>query len=355
MEANLSVIDVIKSKIRRDIEQGIYTEGDKVPSELELAAEYRVGRAQSRQALRDLESEGYIQRSRGRRSEVTPMSNWPGRVLHSTGAGIAAIAVPTCQSLYCRRLVEGFSARVAESDFQTISYNLSFDLASEVQFLSHLRRLGVSMVALWLQHESEETLALLRDLAQCRMPLVLVDHRARGLETDFVTTDNETLGYGLTRRLLEKGHRRIGFLQDFYSLTSSEERHQGYLRALCGAGLEADPACSGMFDPGARPDSARMLEGIMARKEKPTAFYCTHDSLALAAAELFSSLGYDIPGDIELATSDDDEYSRARGIPMVTAMQPGLEIGRAAAEILLARQAEPARPPDQRRIAPVLS
>ena len=51
MQENLDVIAKIRKDIRDGILQGKYAVGGVVPSELQLAASYAVGRATARQAL----------------------------------------------------------------------------------------------------------------------------------------------------------------------------------------------------------------------------------------------------------------------------------------------------------------
>ncbi|HPA40935.1 MAG TPA: substrate-binding domain-containing protein, partial [Candidatus Hydrogenedentes bacterium] len=60
-----------------------------------------------------------------------------------------------------------------------------------------------------------------------------------------------------------------------------------------------------------------------------------------------------IPEDVEIATSDDDEFAARRGIPMLLATQPGTEIGRAAAGLLMRRVGAPGSPPESLVLPPV--
>lgn len=351
MQRNQEIIHLIKTELRKGINLGHYAEGEPVPSEMELSEKHGVGRALTRQALRDLESEGLILRSRGRRSTVAPRAQWSRQPLQCTGAGIVAVAVPTYQSLYCRRILDGFNAEIGRAGYQAITYTVSFDEPSEAHFLAHVGGLGVGGLALWVQHETPRTLGMLGELVDRGLPLVLLDHHMEGVETDYVGTDNVLLGQMLTGALLERGHTRIGFLHDTYRLTSTRERAQGYRAALTMAGLDPVPELEGAFLQ-ETPEMESVLASIMARRDKPTAFYCSHDTLAVAAAAHLARLGYSIPADLELATSDDDDFARQHGLPMVLATQPGLETGHQAAELLQKRMSDPGRPFERRLLAP---
>ena len=57
-----------------------------------------------------------------------------------------------------------------------------------------------------------------------------------------ISFDNEPACYELTRRLTEKGHRRIGLLVLNSPMNIGADRLAGCLRALREAGVEPDPA-----------------------------------------------------------------------------------------------------------------
>lgn len=62
----------IADRLRADIDAGIYAAGDKLPTEAELAARFRVNRHTVRQALASLERDGLIQVTQGRGRFVAP-------------------------------------------------------------------------------------------------------------------------------------------------------------------------------------------------------------------------------------------------------------------------------------------
>ncbi|RXZ78369.1 GntR family transcriptional regulator [Paenibacillaceae bacterium] len=61
----------VKENLLALIKSGVYTLGDKLPTESELCQEYEVSRTTIRQALQQLEIEGYIQRVQGKGTFVS--------------------------------------------------------------------------------------------------------------------------------------------------------------------------------------------------------------------------------------------------------------------------------------------
>ncbi len=61
----------IKEQIKKDIEDKNYVYGQLIPSELEFEKFYNVSRITVRQAILDLEKDGYVKRTRGKGTSVT--------------------------------------------------------------------------------------------------------------------------------------------------------------------------------------------------------------------------------------------------------------------------------------------
>jgi DNA-binding LacI/PurR family transcriptional regulator len=341
---NIPIYAFIKRELKNRIENGELEEGARVPSELELARIYNVSRNPTRQALRDLELEGYIVRTPGRGSFVAP-ANTRQRLFQQEWHTIA-LACPELEFHYTRTVVQGFIRYAAEHDFHTMVYFLRFHDDSETDFLSDLRNSGIEGVAIWPQHPSGAMADLLERFQKAHFPFVLIDRYVRGLETDFVVTDNEDLGHHLTSRLIERGHRSISFIGREVLSSAVEDRFQGYIRALQEAGIPYVEELTGSLEEdGLTRD---VVNRIMAHRSRPTAFFCSNDGVAGDLLDVLGELGYFVPNEVELATVDDNEFTAALEVPVIAASQRGLEMGRMSAELLLSRIAAPARSVQQR-------
>lgn len=342
MDASLE----IREQLRQRIECGELVEGDQIPSELELARTFQVSRAQAREALVGLEHEGYILRYQGRGSFVAPAGHRVTR-LGIKGFRVVAMSCNRLSSHYKRTVIDAFSGTLYSKGFQALTYFLDPSSDSERSFLQGIRSGGVEGLALWLRDRSPGSLRALEAFRETRFPFVLCDRFAPEMETDFVGSDNERIGFELTKGLIAQGHTRVGFVSRWMGNTPNECRLDGYRRALLEAGLPWDEALTGSFDePNVTPES--VIKGIMAFREQPTALFCSDDRVLLKAIEVVQTLGYRLPDDVAFATVDDDRNVMGLGIPVLAARQDGPEIGRQTAELLLARMADPQRPIERR-------
>jgi GntR family transcriptional regulator of arabinose operon len=343
----------IKRELKTKIESGELPVGARVPSEFELAALYKVSRNPTRQALRDLELEGYITRTPGRGSFVAPVSQRQ-KLFKMSGWRTAAIACPEIECHYTRTVVQGFIQYAAEHGFHTMVYFLRFSNDSEFDFLADIRNSGIEGVALWLQHSSKRTLDLLARFQKSNYPFVLLDRYVRSLESDFVVSNNEDMAYRLTKALIDRGHRRVGMVTATLDNSAAEDRYAGFRRALKEAGIAFTKDLVGVFEPDREPVAA-VVNRLMALRSRPTGFFCSNDGAALKLIEELAALGYTLPKDVELATVDDNRLAAALDVPIISAAQAGEEMGRQSAEVLIARIADPHLPPQQRFLDATLS
>ena len=128
------VVETIKEELRTLIVSGRLPEGAPVPSEHELATRFGVNRNHTRLVLRDLAVEGYILRTRGRRSVVAPGATERDGASSLYGCTTIALLRPEPVTQFCQDVASGFTLRATEEGLQTVSYNLRFDDEKRVEF-----------------------------------------------------------------------------------------------------------------------------------------------------------------------------------------------------------------------------
>jgi DNA-binding LacI/PurR family transcriptional regulator len=125
----------------------------------------------------------------------------------------------------------------------------------------------------------------LRPERQPAVPLAFVDRPPRFLDADTVLSDNAGGAGTATRHLIERGHRRIGFLGDHARVYTCAERLRGYQAAL-----SAGPATVGA---GTDPDLVRLdldqdtvfaaVPNLLDRPDLPTALLASQNLLTIGA------------------------------------------------------------------------
>jgi LacI family transcriptional regulator len=129
---------------------------------------------------------------------------------------------------------------------------------------------------------------LLRNLLRKGFPLVVVSERRFESVASSVVIDNLDGAKQATKYLIEKGHRRIGFVCGTPDMSDSAERLEGYRQTLAEAGIPFDPE---LVQPGNFEIPAGMQAGIkfLEMANPPTAVFASNDGMAIGILETLRS------------------------------------------------------------------
>ncbi|WP_250028938.1 LacI family DNA-binding transcriptional regulator [Paractinoplanes maris] len=188
------------------------------------------------------------------------------------------------------------------------------------------------------------------DLAHLRahtgMPVVFVDRLPAGVIGDSVVSTNVSGAAGAIRHLVAQGHRRIGYLGGRRLLSTAEERHRGYRRAL---GSHPGPAVHDLHDPTA---AERAAIAMLRAPDPPTALFTTQSMVTIGAVRALRRLGRE--RSVALIGFDDFPLADLLDPPVTVVAQDPSRMGRTAAAALFERIDGYAGPPREIRIPTTL-
>lgn len=176
------------------------------------------------------------------------------------------------------------------------------------------------------------------------MPLCLAVRPFADARIDYAGSDNYGGAVMATRHLIEAGHRRIAFLGGKHENPVRVDRLAGYFSALQSGGIAFDPALVTESRPTLH-SGAEDLKAVLALPAPPTALLCYNDYVAIGVMHALRCNGL-IPGEgIAVVGFDGMPETAVTFPPLSTVELHGQGVGRRAAELLLARIAEPSRGP----------
>jgi LacI family transcriptional regulator len=179
-------------------------------------------------------------------------------------------------------------------------------------------------------------------VAERGVPLVIVDRTRDDTRFCSVAVDDVLGGRLAVEHLVELGHRRVAYIGGPGSLGQVRDRLAGARQAWAAAGLPSEdlvvlPTASLTVSEGR--GAGERLAGMPART-RPTAAFCSNDLIALGLLQQVIGSGRTVPGDLAIVGYDDIEFAAAAAVPLTSVRQPRQELGRTAAELLLA-EADP--------------
>jgi len=330
----------IAARVRREVREGVYRPGQRLPAEVDLAKDLGVSRGTVRQAFRALLDAGVIQTVPGRGTFVRDGSR-------DRAAGLIGIVLPSVVRARNTELIGG-----AEETVRKAGYSLVLGISGDERWLEteQLQRIvaqGASGLILYAQDGPMDVPAV-RQLVDRGFPIVLIDRYIPDLTVDTVTMDNVGGGFLAVQHLAQLGYRRIGYIgTDNIGTSSIVERMSGYRWALQQYGLPCEPdlICTDVKRllswPPREADKERHNEQVfrayLGRADRPDAAFVCNDYVAFQVVQVAERMGLRIPDDLALVGHDNVAYTDYFGVPLTTVEQPRHEIGVTAATLLLDR------------------
>jgi GntR family transcriptional regulator of arabinose operon len=341
-------LQTLLDDLRREIAEGVWPLGARLPTEPELAKRHGVGINTVRRVIGLLVDEGVVDRRQGSGTYVLRLPAPP------TGRRLVGMLVPSTAYFYPRiiagaeRVISagGASVLLASSD-----YRLDLERAQLQRFLD----IGVEgLILVPNLHLMDEPQRYIDQLRALPVPYVIAERRppspAPDDDTTFVATDHAAGAYTSLRHLAELGHRRVGFLGRLRT-GSAESVAVGFKQAFRELGFERVPEAEVRREEWT-PEQIGDYAETCARLGV-TAVFCHGDEDAAALVVRTRRLGHAIPEDLAVVAYD-DEVAHLGETPLTAVGPPKDEVGSIAARLLLSRLDDPTSPAQRIELLPRL-
>ena len=182
-------------------------------------------------------------------------------------------------------------------------------------------------------------------------PVVLVDRRHQGMQSDFVSLDNAGAVRLGVDHLVAAGYRELLFVSEpIKEVSSREERARAFRNCMA----ESDYACDGLHgstfeavadDPDGLDEALRSLRARAG--QRLAGVVSSNAVVTLRVVAALARLGWRLGTDMGLVGFDETEWSPYVGPGLSTIAQPTDELGRIAADCLIERLKGVTLPPRQ--------
>lgn len=270
----------------------------------------RIGTETKERVLKAAETLGYRYRPAGR-----PSARARHRVI---GVMIDEIATSPFGAIS----IEGVQEQAWSSGILAEIVMTGGDRAYEQEVLRKWSRDGLEGViyASILTREVEPPIALRKHRA-----VLLNCHDKTGQFTGIVPAERRG-GYAATAALIAEGYRRIAFIAGEAWMEASEQRREGYIKAMADHGVPVEPELvrPGNFLPsGGRAATLDLLD----LPQRPDAIFCANDLMAVGCYEAIKERGLQVGRDIAVVGYDDQEIAQHLAPALSTVLLPHREMG----------------------------
>lgn len=164
----------------------------------------------------------------------------------------------------------------------------------------------------------------LRQIQELEVPTVFLDRETKSKKTASVIFDSYRDGEMVAEYLIERGVKRICFIQGILNNYDGIERARGFRDCLAKEGITLDPeyVLRGEFERGIAHDS--MIEFLEKGLPLPEAVFACNDLSAFGCMDALIEKGYEIPKDTMVIGTDDVEMCSFY-TPKLTTVRTGYE------------------------------
>lgn len=234
----------------------------------------------------------------------------------------------------------GLERKLVDAGYTVLMAHTSENLERQEQVLQTMREHHAAGIALCPALGTTASLA--QTVESWGMPLVVMVRTLGDGQYDYAGSDN-TRGVRLaTEHLVQAGHRRIAFLGG-QSGPVMEQRLQGYQEALAARGIAYDPALVFASAP-RRAEGCEAMGRMLDTSPPIRAAVCYNDLVAFGALAALGERGLRAGPDFALMGFDNVLDAAHSNPPLSTVDIRPSELGEQAAQVLLARIADPALP-----------
>jgi len=257
------------------------------------------------------------------------------RSLVSNQTGIIGLVVRDITNPFYSKVTIAVEEVANKNQYGLILCNSKDEYLKEKEQIYILKKKRVDGIIIFLL-EDNPSLHHIFDLVKEKYPFVIVGHRVKGLDVDYINSDDESGAYEAVKYLISVGHRKIAHLIGPSGCAASLSRLRGYKRALHEAGIKVPQHF--VITGGSNLNSGyHTAKSLLSLKNRPTAIFAYNDLVAVGVFKASRELGLRIPDDIAVVGFDDIELAEFLSVPLTTVRQPMYELGKKSAKLLFDR------------------
>ena len=342
--------NMVKDHILEWIKDGTVRPGEKIPSENELVQSFGVSRHTIRQAVGELVNEGYLYREQGSGTYCSPVlpTSTP-QTIERLGNGKNIGVITTYMSDYIfPSIIRGIESHLASKGYTLTLSCTDNNVEKERQCLEMMldRQIDGLIVEPTKSSSYNPNIKYYLELEQQHTPYLMINQYYSQLTPPYLIMDDEKGGFLAAEHLIKLGHERIMGLFKTDDL-QGVHRMRGFIRAFREYNLPLEPELIITYTAEELvPSFYDVIHQVFENAdERPSAIVCYNDQLALNVLDQLRNLRLSVPQDVSLVGYDDSVLAVATEVKLTSIIHPKQELGRAAAEWIIAAVEKKDTPP----------
>jgi LacI family transcriptional regulator len=275
-------------------------------------------------------------------SELAYVPHWAARSLASNRSHTIGAVVPTLEIAIFSAGIEALQERLHDFGYTLLFASCQYDLSRELELVRSIVRQRVDgIVLVGNRHDA----SVYEMMVNARIPFVSTYAFEPHSAHPCIGFDNHEAAFRMMRHLLDIGHRRFGIISSpGHDNDRVSARLGGFMDALSAAGVDLAKELT-IETEYSIEEGRRAFRELLRRDSGITALPCTTDAHALGAVFEARHMGIEIPRELSVTGFDDLDLARQISPSLTTVHVPADDLGRRAAEYILAAVEGKMRPP----------
>ncbi|ONI71336.1 LacI family transcriptional regulator [Actinosynnema sp. ALI-1.44] len=272
-------------------------------------------------------------------AELGYQPNGPARNLRRQETAVLALIISDVENPFFTSIARGVEDVAQAEGYSVVLCNSDESPEKERRYIDVAIQERVAGVVL----SPTGTTTTVDLLTARRTPLVAVDRALPSAAADMVLVDTRSAAEQATTHLITQGYERIGCVTGPAGIPTANDRLAGYKDALRAAKRRTTAKLVRRSEY--RADGAyEATIDLLNSPERPDALLVANSTMAIGVLEALSTMDLRMGEDVGVVAFDDAPWAPLVNPPLSVVSQPAYDIGKVAAQLLLARIADSTLP-----------
>lgn len=253
-----------------------------------------------------------------------------GRGLRKGKSNTVGLLISDITNPFFPRVARGVEDCVRENYYNLILGNTDENPKEEKHYISLLQSQQVDGVIIAPTAEGSKNID---PIVEESLPTVLIDRFLEDKGIPSVASDNYSGAYKAVEYLIEKGHRKIGFVGGLKGVQSTNRRYQGYREALKDKDIGFNEGLVVMGNAKVK-DSHQATEKLLAEVDELTAIFAANNLILIGVLQSLKERSISCPDQISVICFDEPKWGSAVTPAITSIAQKPYEMGYQAGQRL---------------------
>ena len=231
------------------------------------------------------------------------------------------------------------------SGIESVAYKMGYHIIitqshesqeREAKNLEHLVWRSVDGLIISISCETSDV-STLQKLQDQGVPIVFFDRVAESINTHQVIIDNVACAYDVTKHLILSGCKRVAQITSSPILAITQQRNEGYFKALAEFNIPVNPAYLKYCTHGGMitEEIETCVSELLMMDEPPDGLFTASDRITIGSFAMLHKKNIQIPDEMAIAGFCNFSSPELFNPSLTSIRQPAFEMGKASAELLI--------------------